>query len=174
MNPFSSLPHDEFHIIDGQGVQSEPVKGIMSRNKVTVFDKTINVSIGDKIIRLIPGGSTEKYIVDDCHFQKGMGGIPDHYSITLIREEHKNKTISGQSINISNSNNIIIGDENVQSLNLAMFEQSMRAMVEAIGKSAAPEAERAGALDQLRKFISNPTVAAILGGATSGLLSLIK
>ncbi|HWR03293.1 MAG TPA: hypothetical protein VN419_04670 [Humidesulfovibrio sp.] len=174
MNPFSSLPHDEFRIIDGQGEQSEPVKGIMSRNKVTVFDKTINVSIGDKVIRLLPGGNTEKYIVDDCHFQKGMGGIPDHFSITLIREEHKNKTISGQSINISNSSNIIIGDENVQSLNVVMFEQSMRAMVEAIGKSNASEAERSGALDQLRKFLSNPTVAAILGGATSGLLSLIK
>lgn len=174
MNPFSSFPHDEFHIIDGQGVQSEPMKGIMSRNKVTVFDKTINVSIGDKVVRHIPGGSTERYIVDDCHFQKGLGGIPDHYSITLIREEHKNKTISGQSINISNSSNIIIGDENVQALNFVLFEQSIQGMVEAIGKSTASEAERSGALDQLRKFISNPTVAAILGGATSGLLSIIK
>lgn len=64
------------------------------------------------------------------------------------------------TINISNSSNVQIGDNNAQVIN-----DGVRALVKTINESGASQAEKDDAKSLLSKFLTHPLVSAAVGGA---------
>lgn len=164
------LMTDSFYIEDENGNKSGPHKTKFGGKTITVFDDKLIVKEGYTVIQPLPNGTEESFIVTDYKFSSGLRAIKPHYSITIEREsklQRQNKTIGNTTYNISNSN-VQVGDGNVQNI-----IDSFQDLVGKIDNSSASPEEKNEAKGIISTLVQNPTVAAILGGAASGLLSMM-
>ncbi|MES2369057.1 MAG: RIP homotypic interaction motif-containing protein [Pseudomonadota bacterium] len=87
------------------------------------------------------------------------------WSSSLVKPRAEQRTTT---ININNSQGIQIGDHNIQHI-----ASSLSGLLEMIESSDSRAEDKEAAKGTLRKFLENPSVAAVLGAATSGLLALL-
>jgi len=171
MNPVDRLMNDEVYIENAAGQRAGPYKTAFQNHEITVFDETMDVTEGDTVVRVLPSGKESYFTVLEIAFQQKFQSIPAHYTLRL--EEHglpqsSKGTVSSTTVNISNSQGIQIGENNSQNIC-----NSIRDLVIAIETSATSDAEKKAAKDKIRELLSNPTVAAVLGGAASAILATL-
>ncbi|MDH5613129.1 MAG: hypothetical protein OEY66_11825 [Gammaproteobacteria bacterium] len=174
MNLFAQLQNDTVYIEKADGSRSDPYKtAIGSKNglSATIFEANMDVEEGWKLIRPLPSGKEESYTILEANYSPGLHAIPPHWALKLKKDTsmlNKPNAPRSTTININNSEGIQIGDHNVQHI-----EKSLVGLIENIESSDVPESEKAEAKGMLRQLMLNPTVAGILGGATSGILALL-
>lgn len=174
MNPFSILLDDTVYLEDNAGERSGPYKtAIGSKNGLfaPIFEAKLDVQEGWKLIRILPNDKEERYTILEANFSPGLDAIPPHWTLKLRKDSSLVKPRTEQrttTINIRNSQGIRIGDHNIQHI-----ANSLSGLVEMIESADAKPDEKKEAKGLLRKFLSNPLVAAVLGGATSNLLALL-
>ena len=174
MNPFSNLLNDTVYVQASDGTKSGPYKtaiGSKGGLSASIFENTLDVEEGWKLIRPLPSGKEESYTILEANYSPGLHAIPPHWTLKLRKDSSlvtSQKPSQSTTININNSQGIQIGDHNVQHI-----ANSLVGLVEKIEASNAPAHEKAEAKGLLREMLSNPVVAAVLGGATSGVLGLL-
>jgi len=175
MNPFSSLLNDTVFIQAQDGTKSGPYKtaiGSKGGLSASIFENTLDVEEGWKLIRPLPSGKEEAYTILEANYSPGLHGIPPHWTLKLRKDSSlvtaPQKPNQSTTINISNSQGIQIGDHNTQHI-----ANSLIGLIEKIEASEAPAHEKAEAKSLLYELLCNPVVAAVLGGATSGVLGLL-
>lgn len=174
MNPFARLQSDTVYIEDTTGIRSPPYKtAIGSKNglSASIFESTLDVEEGWKLIRPLPSGKEETYTILEANYSPGLQAIPPHWTLKLKKDSsmlNGPKPPQATTINITNSQGIQIGDHNVQHI-----ASSLAGLVEKIESTNMPTQEKAEAKGLLRELISNPVVASILGSATAGVLALL-
>lgn len=174
MNPFSQLLNDTVYIGKNSGERVGPYKtAIGSKNglSASIFEATLDVEEGWKLMRLLPNGKDESYTILEANYSPGLHAIPPHWTLKLRKDaslvpSHGEKRST--TINISNSQGIQIGDHNIQNI-----ANSISGLVELIESSEASPAEKEEAKGLIRRLMENPTVAAVLGAATSGIMGLL-
>ena len=172
MNPFASLQNDTVYIEKPSGERSGPYKTSIGSNNgfsASIFAATLDVEEGWKLIRPLPNGKDELFTILEANYSPGLHGIPPHWTLKLKKEA---SLASGNrpttTINISNSSGIQIGDPNVQHI-----ANSLIGLIEKVEASSASPQEKREAKGILRRSLENPTVAAVLGSAVSGVLALL-
>lgn len=166
---FDSLLSDEVYIVSPGGEQSGPVKASVQRNKVYIFDESIVIEEGGKILRSLPSGKCESHTILQVDFHKAPRGMKaSHYEITTRKDSSLVDAPSKTTIQISHSQGIQIGDGNVQNI-IASLEQLIRA----IDSADADNSKKDEAKNALKNFLKHPLVASVLGGAAGGVLSLL-
>lgn len=174
MNPFAHLQNDTVYIEDNAGTRSAPYKtAIGSKNglSATIFEATLDIEEGWKLIRPLPSGKEDTFTILEANYSPGLSSIPAHWTLKLRKDSsmlNNPKSPQATTINITNSQGIQIGDHNVQHI-----ASSLIGLVEQIESTNMPISEKAEAKGLLRDLMSNPVVASILGGATSGVLALL-
>ncbi len=174
MNPFPPLQNDTVYIEKVDGSRSGAFKtAISSKNgfSATIFESELDVKEGWKLIRPLPRGKEESYTILEAIYNPGLHTIPPHWTLKLKKDLsmlNKPSVPNSTTINISNSEGFQIGDNNVQNI-----EKSLFYLIEKIKTSDATETEKAEAKCLLKQLLQNPAVAAVLGGATSGLIGLL-
>ena len=174
MNPFASLQNDTVFIENGDGERSAPYKtAIGSKNglSATIFEKSLDVEEGWKLIRALPNGKEESYTILEANYNAGLHSIPASWKLKLKKDSsllNKSPVHKNTTINISNSQGIQVGDHNTQNI-----ETGLKELVEQINTSGVNESEKQEAKSTLRQLMDNPVVAGVLGGATSGILALL-
>jgi hypothetical protein len=100
----------------------------------------------------------------------GSGKI-SAYGVDVIEnnEEAPIGITFSQNISISHSQGIQIGNHNIQS-----FVSAVEQIILQIDQSNSSENEKEEAKSKLKAFLTHPLVASIIGGATSGLIGLLK
>ena len=174
MNPFASLQNDTVYVENKAGTRSAPYKtAIGSKNglSATIFEATLDVEEGWKLIRPLPNGKEELFIILEANYSPGLHSIPSHWTLKLRKENsliNKPEPTQATTINITNSQGIQIGDHNVQHI-----ASSLIGLVEKIESAnvTAPEKDEAKGL--LLQLMSNPLVKTVLGSAISGVLALL-
>ncbi|TCP74092.1 RIP homotypic interaction motif (RHIM)-containing protein [Pseudomonas putida] len=140
-------------------------------NPLRVFDETLAFSEGDKIIRVLPGGSEMTYTIVHVDFSSGLQTIKPHYIYTHQKDTSlmsSGKTTTN-NITINSSNGIQIGDHNIQNLEVAM-----RDVLTAIENADAPREEKEEARNRLHKFLEHPLVVAAVGAAVPAAIGLMS
>ena len=174
MSAFKNLANDAVCIVNADGIRSDSYKALVNshKGKVTIFESELDVEPGWKLIRPLPNGKEESYTILETHYQPGARShIPPSWSLDLRKDAsmlNKPKTPRTTTITINNSEGIQIGDHNVQHI-----EKSLIGLIEKINSSDISETEKSKAKGVLKQLMLNPTIAGILGGATSGLLALL-
>jgi hypothetical protein len=174
MNPFVSLQNDTVYIENGDGERSAAYKtaiGSKGGLSATIFERNLDVEEGWKLIRALPNGKEESYTIQETNYNPGLHTIPESWKLKLKKDSsllnktpaHKNTTI-----NISNSQGIQVGDHNTQNI-----EAGLKELVEQINSAGVNDSEKQEAKSVLRQLIDNPVIAGVLGGATSGILTLL-
>ena len=176
-NPFERLLNDSVFIQNAAGERAGPYKCTLGTPKgktqpsATIFDPKLDVEEGWKVLRPLPSGKEEAYVILQADYQPGLHQIPPHWHLILRKEASllDPGKRAQTTINISNSQGIQIGDHNVQHI-----ANSLQGLLEEIEQSAAPAPAKSEARGALRTLIENPVVASILGGAASALVGLLK
>jgi len=118
MNPFEELCTDEIFILRADSSKTGPYKSVFESNKVTIFDKTLDVDEGEKVLRQLPNGKVESSTILEVHFSSGFKDIPACYDLKirkdspLLRKMPPNTT----NIHINNSQDFQIGDHNIRNM----------------------------------------------------------
>lgn len=171
-NHFDRLLNDTVYVVGTGGGRAGPYKATVSgKGTVTIFDETLDVEEGYSVVRVLPNGKDEVYTVLEANFQAGLSSIPSHYNLTVRKNSSlvQNKApASSTTINITNSQGIQVGDYNSQQISNRFSE-----LIQAIEQSTATPEEKAEAKSALKGVLTNPIVAAVLGGAVSGLLAAL-
>ena len=172
MNSFKAFCNDTITILKKDGTLIGPLKTAFCEGVFTVFDKTLDVSEGDTVERNLPNGKVERYNVVEADFTKGMGGIPDHYKLTVNKEglnKPDHKPAVTNHFTFTNSQGIQVGNDNT--INMQNFFSEI---IEQIEKSSGSPEEKKEAKSRLRAFLEHPLTAAVFGGVVSGLAGQLK
>ena len=78
---FDRLLNDRVTLVKKDGTRYENVKASVQK-KIYIMDKELPVAPGDKVVRLLPSGVEETFVVIDPGFVQGPGDRLTHYEIT--------------------------------------------------------------------------------------------
>jgi hypothetical protein len=73
----------------------ERIAALVSQGRILITDVRLPIETGDRLIRNLPSGLRDEFIVDDPGFQQGIAGLPAHYQVKVHRaalDESKPKT----------------------------------------------------------------------------------
>lgn len=163
-----SLMKDTVSILKSDGSRVGPYQSVVTPSAITIMENVVDVDEGDHVLRQIPSGKEEVYLVLSADYSPGIGSIPPSYKLrvrktTAISPEYPMP--KSTTININNSTGVQVGDYNTQHIQ-AVFD----GLIQEIEKSSASAEEKAEAKGRLSAFLSHPVVATVIGSAASALL----
>lgn len=78
------VPREKVKLITKGGESALEVDALISNSIALIEDTTVVISDNDYIVRTLPNGLVENYIVvDNGYFNGGGHGIPPHYQVKL-------------------------------------------------------------------------------------------
>lgn len=97
-------PTEKVTLIKQDGQKINEIKACVQKTKIFIDDANIPIEDDDKIIRYLPNGLTETYIVLDKGFKQRTHGIEAHYQASVIKESayEKEQTKSEATTIINN------------------------------------------------------------------------
>ncbi|MGO4639591.1 hypothetical protein AB4Z43_14220 [Mesorhizobium sp. 2RAF45] len=168
--PFQNLSNDRVTLVKPDGtVERENIPAIVTGMKIQVHDPKLPVEVGDHILRTLPSGMVEDYIVNDPQFHAGLSGHIAGFFIIHVRRSGL-ATSNSQSV-IQNITNNFAGANsrvNINSTDMSTnvsFKVDMdqiKAFVDQLKPlmSALPETHRSAIgepLAHLEEEVRNPT-----------------
>ena len=95
-----NFPTDLVTIINDNGKKLENIDALFGRDGVTIDNVSIQIVEGDIILRNLPNGITEKYIVLNSKYVKTPSDslIPSFYKLTVEKDNINNTKIQPNSI----------------------------------------------------------------------------
>lgn len=162
-----SLQRDKVFVEKADGSRTGPHKATVSQNTAIISDEQLDVNDGEKLIRPLPNGKEEVYLILNSEFNPGLASIPAHFTLQLRKTTAIQSSSTKQTtVNIHNSSGIQVGDYNVLNIQNALNE-----LVQRIESSTAPPEQKAEAKGRLVALLQHPLVSAVLGGIVSGIAS---
>lgn len=161
------LSNADVFVRKADGSQAGPYRGTLSAKSLIVKNSQFDAEEGDLIVRILPNGREEQYLVRTAQFYTAFGGIPPNWQLeiekttAIPRKSNSNST----TVNIQHSNGIQVGDHNMMN-----FESAINEIVQRIEASDRPEAEKIEAKSRLKAFLSHPLVSSIAGGIVGSVL----
>jgi len=167
---FDRLLSDEIYIVSRSGEETGPVKASVQGDKVYVFDETLVIEEGGKILRTLPNGKCESRTILQVDFHQAPRQMRrgTHFKIITRKDSSLVDPPSKTTINITNSQGIQIGDGNVQNI-----VASLDTLAKAIESADVPEDQKADAKQKLKAFLSHPLTTAVLGSAAGKLIGML-
>ncbi len=83
---FKAMLNDIVSLHKSDGRIFENIRANVQPKKIFVHDASIPIEEGDVILRALPNGLTERYLVIDRGFHQAFHGIEAHYQITVQKE----------------------------------------------------------------------------------------
>ena len=170
-NPFAEFENDEVYIVTQAGNRQGPYKAEVksSKGKAIIregIDK-LEVEEGDKLLRKLPNQKEESYTILEVNYENEFPeALPPELGLQIRKDSSLKETGNkpSQTFHFHDSNNIQIGDHNVQ--NVINMLQDLTEKIDS--EEASPE-EKAQAKELLATFLSHPIIVSILGGAGTAL-----
>ena len=106
---FSRFITDEVTLIKRRGEIYENIPAHVQTNLILIEDITVPIEEEDKLIRKLPNGLEEVYVVIDIGFYNKMGSINSHYQVKVKKEnilkekQRLNNNINNFYGNVSNA-----------------------------------------------------------------------
>lgn len=91
----AQLMRDTLSLVKRDGSMTDGIKGSVQKDKIFILRSDIAIEKGDLLIRRMPHGGVEEYIVIEPNFRQGLGSIPAGYQTEVRR---KQETITEQVI----------------------------------------------------------------------------
>jgi len=121
---FGEMMNDIVVLEKQNGQKFENIQADVQSNMIFINDAQLPIEEGDKLLRTLPNGLTESYIVVDRGFYEGFVGFPAHYQVKV----RKSSAVNKQQKNIVRNYNVtanapiygmqIGGNGNQQSVNV--------------------------------------------------------
>jgi hypothetical protein len=85
---FGAIPKEPVTLTkkDGTIVRSD-IPAVVSDRQIRTFVTDLQIEVGDHILRQLPNGLVEDYIVDEPCYNNGIGPIPANYAVKVHRSD---------------------------------------------------------------------------------------
>jgi hypothetical protein len=77
---------DHVTLVKKDGQRFENIPSTVTPAKIIIDNAAVPIEEGDFFERALPNGLTERYLVLDRGFYKGLHSIPDHYQVSVRKE----------------------------------------------------------------------------------------
>ncbi len=165
----SQLLNDEIIIRKRDGSTNGPYKCSVDGEEILIMQASVDVAVGDSAERKLPNEKVESFAVLDVEFVRGLGSIPDSWTLHVRKDGSKrpdgHKTTN---IHIANANAIQIGDHNLQQVSSVI-----QSLIHEIDQSDANQEQKKEAKSKLLEYLQHPAVTATLGATASALVKSI-
>lgn len=168
---FQNLLKDRVFIIRPTGERIGPLNATVQPSEATIMPATEDISEADMLARVVPGRE-EMYTIVESHFSRGSPPhIPTCYRLKIRKASlpQAQASASSQTINISNSTGVQVGNHNTQHIQATFNE-----LIQQIDRSSASPAEKAEAKSRLASFVGHPVVKVLLGAAATAVLGTLR
>jgi hypothetical protein len=84
----ASIPKEPVTLMkkDGAILRSD-IPAVVSDGQIRMFVTDLRIEVGDHILRQLPNGLVEDYIVDEPCYSNGIGPIPANYAVKVHRSD---------------------------------------------------------------------------------------
>jgi hypothetical protein len=82
---FNAVLNDVLTLQKSDGRAFEKIKAHVSPKGILIMDVQLPIEVGDKLIRTLPNGLRDEFIVDDPGYREALGGIPAHFVVQARR-----------------------------------------------------------------------------------------
>jgi hypothetical protein len=118
------LLNDRVTLVKSDGeVRRSDIPSLVSRGSIQIHDSTIPIEVGDHLLRELPNGLVEDYVVDDPVLQAGIGSVKPFYIVHVSRSNRPaaqaNVAIQNITNNFHGSNSRVNINSTDQSTNLS-------------------------------------------------------
>ncbi|ART83180.1 hypothetical protein CBP31_11625 [Oceanisphaera profunda] len=173
MRPLAGMKKDEIFLEVNSDERIGPFRTAFTNKSVTIYETSISVTEGDKVIRPLPNGREEFYTILETHYSSGLSAIPAHYTLKISKDSAitppPNVGNTTNHISISNSQGFQVGNYNTQNLELVLNQ-----LVEHINNTDASREEKEEAKGRLDSFLSHPLVSTVVGASLPVALGLFS
>lgn len=162
-----SLHNDKVFIEKSDGSRIGPYKTAVSQGSAVIFDSTLDVNDGERLVRPLPNGKEEVYLILSADYSPGLSVIPPHFTLTLQKTTAVQPPSPKQTtVHIHNSTGIQVGDHNIINIQNALDE-----LVQRIDSTSASPQDKAEAKSRLASFLAHPLVGSVLGSVAGAFVS---
>ena len=163
------LQNDKVFIEKADSTRTGPHRTAVSQGSAIIFDEHLDVNDGEKLIRPLPNGKEEVYLILSAEYSPGLHSIPPNFNLqlqktTAVRPAPPKHT----TVNIHHSTGIQVGDHNVVNIQNALND-----LVQRIDSSTAAPEQKAEAKSRLAEFLAHPLTISVLGGIISGIAGVV-
>lgn len=192
---FDNMMNDKVTLVKADGtVFKEGIKALVSPGEIITFDATLPMQPNDHLIRILPNGLAEDYIVIDPGFFAGMGDIDAHFQAkvrrsdapqalaqTVINNVTNNLHGANPRVNIGSTDNSTNTSVNISTMKLAALLEEVKPHIQSLPEPQrtqviAPvellEAEvRSGRPDQTKVHSALTSIKTVVEGAAGNLVA---
>lgn len=161
---FEGLLNDkvEIHTQD-EKIYNDVVVSVQ-RNKILTFRVDIPIRVGDQVIRKLPSGIEEVYLVEDPGFITGIQGIPDSYQMTVRRADAASRRTGPVIYNVNGANarfnvNSIDASTNIVNQSSDQLFESLKLLVQSKISIKEDQKSLLEKVDELKDSVGKPTFA---------------
>ena len=83
---FSDVLLDKVSLVKEDGQRLDDISASVGSEMIVIQEISLPVQEGDKIIRELPNGQTEIYLIIDTGYQREFYGVPAHYSMKVRKQ----------------------------------------------------------------------------------------
>lgn len=113
----SGAPRENVKLIKQDGTLIEISEVFFGKGTALIEDVTIQIEEGDYIIRSLPNGLQENYMVTDNGYFGGSGGIPAHYQPKLIKTKETPTNIRQTIVNVKKGGIVTMREKLIKLIN---------------------------------------------------------
>ena len=137
---------EKISLLKSNGELYENIPAGVQTECILVADVSKPIEYGDQIVRLLPSGVKETFVVTDPGYQAGIGPIEAHYQVKYDRSERIQKTESTPQVtyNVSGPNSRVNVNSIDQSTNIdaSVVTSTLDQIREALQKEIEDSGER--------------------------------
>jgi hypothetical protein len=167
MQLFGRMLNDTVTLVKQDGQRFENIRANVQPKRIFIFDVSLPIEEGDRIIRTLPNGLPESYLVLDRGYheapqRRGMPGIPPHYQVEVRKESRPTLGAPSSAVyNLYGANprvNIQSHDASLNVVNVSsenLFAE-LRKVIEENVPDVQQKADLLGHVDQMEKAKGTP------------------
>ncbi|ATF04077.1 hypothetical protein PhaeoP75_04478 (plasmid) [Phaeobacter gallaeciensis] len=139
---FEGMLNDRVTLVKKDGtVAKENIHAMVQPKTIFMDDATLPIEPGDRLLRLLPSGLVDEYIVNEPGFYSGLRGMKAHFQTKVKRSDAPAAQPSTIINNIQGNNARVNINSTDNSQNLAMeigASETLRALREELDRSSIP------------------------------------
>lgn len=86
--PFEEIMNDRVTLVKKDGsVAKDEIQCLVTKGQIQIYDPTLPIEVGDHLLRKLPNGLVEDYVVEYPQLHSGLGSISAFYIIEVKRTD---------------------------------------------------------------------------------------
>ena len=104
MNPFEQFLADTVILRKPDGTEVTDIRASVQDGKISVFDVALRIEPDDRVVRLLPNGQMEEFIVEEANYRQAFHAIPAHWTILCRRSNQPPVAPQSVTYHVSGAN----------------------------------------------------------------------